>query len=250
MASIDPGEFKFTKGELGQSPTFYVPATDRDKAIGRLQMMAGDPSLPAECEEQEQARVYLRQIIREDPELRHRLKFWKQYVDAPNGRERLFKEIVLPKMMEQMRFGRSAQQNYDWWNDPISSYYKKDVCKDTSQYVMSPWYRGMYYQYSDASGLWNKFVDRGWLYAIVGAGLFFWSRGWYVRHFGSGRCIEQIKRAKHSRRYYGRGLPTLPNPAMFVRNQMVLQAITRKMIRDGKAHNLHVQQALNVMKPQ
>merc|ERR1712003_96416 len=88
----------------------------------------------------------------------------------------------------------------------------------------------------------------GWI--EVGCMLWYWSRGWYVRHFGTGRCIEMIKRAKHSRRYYGRTVPVVPNPAVFVRNQMVLQAITRKMIREGKAHNLHVQQALNSMPKQ
>ena len=95
--SLNMGEFKFNKGTFSNSPTFYTPATDRDKAIARLQMMAGDPTVPAECEEQEEARKYLKQVIREDPELRQRLKFWKQYVDAPNGRERIYKEIVLPK---------------------------------------------------------------------------------------------------------------------------------------------------------
>ena len=95
--SIDVGDFQFTKGTFSNSPTFYTPATDRDKAIARLQMMAGDPSIPAECEEQAEARKYLKQVIREDPELRQRLKFWKQYIDAPNGRERMYKEIVLPK---------------------------------------------------------------------------------------------------------------------------------------------------------
>ena len=43
------------------------------------------------------ARNALKQLIREDDELRQRLKFWKQYVDAPNGKERLYKEVVLPK---------------------------------------------------------------------------------------------------------------------------------------------------------
>eukprot|EP00484_Ammonia_sp_Unknown_P031177 CAMPEP_0197033544 /NCGR_PEP_ID=MMETSP1384-20130603/11929_1 /TAXON_ID=29189 /ORGANISM="Ammonia sp." /LENGTH=251 /DNA_ID=CAMNT_0042463363 /DNA_START=75 /DNA_END=830 /DNA_ORIENTATION=- len=242
--SINLGEFKFTKGELGTSPTFYTPATDRDKAIGRLQMMAGDPSVPAECEEQEEARMYLKRVIREDPELRHRLKFWKQYVDAPNGRERLYKEIVLPKMIEQMRFGRSAQTDYDYFNHPYG-FYTREPYKNSSQYTMSPWYRGMYWQYSDSSSLYNKFFDKGWIYIIGGVGLWYWTKGWYLRNFGTARCLTMIKRAKHSRRYYGRTVPVVPNPAMFVRNQMVLQAITRKMIREGKAHNLHVQQALN-----
>merc|ERR1712176_815638 len=116
------------------------------------QMMAGDPSKPAECEEQEEARKYLKQIIREDPELRQRLKFWKQYVDAPNGRERLYKEIVLPKMIEQMRFGRAAQSDYDYYNHPFGLYY--------------------------------NWMDRGWMYVLAGGILWSWSRGWYVRHFG------------------------------------------------------------------
>eukprot|EP01084_Bolivina_argentea_P133626 235838_1 len=248
MAMDRMGDFKFAKGELGMSPTFYTPATDRDKAIGRLQMMAGDPSQPAECEEQEEARQFLKQIIREDPELRQRLKFWKQYVDAPNGKERLYKEIVLPKLFEQMRFGRSATQNMDYWNHPYGIYHNQ-VEQNTTQFAMSPWFRGWSWQYSDSSGLINKWIDRGWAYALGGGLLFMWTRGWYKRYFGSKRCIEMIKRAKHSRRYYGRTVPIVPNPAVFVRNQMVLQAITRKMIREGKAHNLHVQQALNVTKP-
>ena len=90
---------KHGKGEFSSSPTFYTPATHREKAIGRLQAMAGDPSLPATCEEREEARKYLRKIIREDPELRQRLKYWKQFIDAPNGRERIYKEIVMPKCM-------------------------------------------------------------------------------------------------------------------------------------------------------
>eukprot|EP01084_Bolivina_argentea_P241519 405431_1 len=242
------GDFKFTPGTFGMSPTFYTPATDRDKAIGRLQMMAGDPSLPAECQEQEEARQYLKQLIREDPELRHRLKFWKQYVDAPNGKERLYKEIVLPKMIEQMRFGRAAQQDHDYFNHPWACYYNEPH-KMTSQYVMSPWFRGMFWEYEDSSGLITKWVDRGWAYALGGGLLLLWTRGWWMRHFGTKRCLMMIKRAKHSRRYYGRTVPIVPNPAVFVRNQMVLQAITRKMIKEGKAHNLHVQQALNSVKP-
>ena len=157
--------------------------------------------------------------------------------------------IILYTVIEQMRFGRSGQTDYEWFNHPLGIYHP-ELYKHSSQYTMSPWYRGMYYQYSDRHGLWNKWVDQGWIYALVGTGLFIWSRGWYIRHFGTRRCLEMIKRAKHSRRYYGRTVPVVPNPAVFVRNQMVLQAITRKMIRDGKAHNLHVQQALNSMKPQ
>ena len=91
--------FKLNKGAFGESPTLYTPATDRERAIGRLHEMAGDPSKPATCIEQEEARQYLKEIIRSDPELRKRLKYWKQFVDAPNGKERLYKEIVLPKCM-------------------------------------------------------------------------------------------------------------------------------------------------------
>merc|ERR1712130_895428 len=138
-----------------------------DKAIARLQMMAGDPSIPAECEEQEEARKYLKQIIREDPELRQRLKFWKQYVDAPNGKERLYKEIVLPKMIEQMRFGRAAQSDYDYFNHPFGLYHRA-THKASSQYAMSPWYRGQFWQYEDSSSLINKWMDRGWAYVLAG----------------------------------------------------------------------------------
>ena len=150
-------------------------------------------------------------------------------------------------MIEQMRFGRAAQQDHDYGNHPLGIYYN-ETPKVSSQYAMSPWFRGFYWQYTDADQLWNKWLDRGWAYTVGGGLLFLWTRGWYMRHFGTKRCLEMIKRAKHSRRYYGRTVPTVPNPAVFVRNQMVLQAITRKMIRDGKAHNLHVQQALNSVK--
>lgn len=149
-------------------------------------------------------------------------------------------------VIEQMRFGRSAQQDHDYGNHPLGIYW--EIPKVSSQYAMSPWFRGFYWQYTDADQLWNKWLDRGWAYALGGGLLYFWTKGWYMRHFGTKRCLEMIKRAKHSRRYYGRTVPTVPNPAVFVRNQMVLQAITRKMIRDGKAHNLHVQQALNSVK--
>lgn len=148
-----------------------------------------------------------------------------------------------------MRFGRSAQTDYEYFNHPMGIYYT-ELYKQSSQYTMSPWFRGMYYQYSDHSGLFNKWIDRGWMYTVGGLALIIWTRGWYIRHFGTKRCLDMIKRAKHSRRYYGRTVPVVPNPAVFVRNQMVLQAITRKMIREGKAHNLHVQQALNSVRPQ
>ena len=97
MTSFDPYKHSHRSGEFENSPTYYLPATERERAIGRLQEMAGDPSIPPQCPEQEEARKYLRQVIREDPILRNRLKYWKQYVDAPNGKERLYKEVVLPK---------------------------------------------------------------------------------------------------------------------------------------------------------
>ena len=58
-----------------------------------------------------------------------------------------------------------------------------------------------------------------------------------------------IKNAKNSRRYFGKAVPIIPFPAVYVRNKMVLQAVTRKMIREGRAHNIHVQQGLNSIRP-
>merc|ERR1712154_606190 len=86
----------------------------------------------------------------------------------------------------------------------------RGIPKVSSQYTMSPWWRGFYWQYSDADQLWNKWQDRGWIYALGGGLLFLWTKGWYMRHFGTKRCLEMIKRAKHSRRYYGRLFPRCP----------------------------------------
>ena len=68
-------------------PCFHTPSTDRDTAIGRLHEMAGDPSIPSTCAEQEAARQVVKKIIREDPELRQRVRYYKQFVDAPNGKD-------------------------------------------------------------------------------------------------------------------------------------------------------------------
>lgn len=57
-----------------------------------------------------------------------------------------------------------------------------------------------------------------------------------------------IRNAKNSRRYFGKVVPQVPLPAINVRNQMVIQAVTRKMIREGRAHNLHVQQGINTLR--
>ena len=152
-----------SKGEFSSSPTFYTPSTDRDRAIGRLHEIAGDPSIPAKHPEQEEARAYLRQIIREDPELRARLKYWKQYVDAPNGKERLYKEVVLPKLFEQQRFRRTAYLDYDYYCHPWSWDPKR-----SSQFSMSPWFKGFFWQYSDKTQLWNYYYDHYVIHALVG----------------------------------------------------------------------------------
>lgn len=103
------GEFRFANndGPHATSSTYYPGATERERAIARLHTMAGDPSIEAVCEEQEEARQLLKQLIREDPELRSRLRFWKQFADAPNGKERLWKEIVLPKCMSDTKHMRN-----------------------------------------------------------------------------------------------------------------------------------------------
>lgn len=228
------------KGDMDDSPTFYQPATDRERAIARLQTIAGDPTRPVVCEEQQEARDYLRQLVREDPELRARLRYWKQFVDAPNGKERLYKEVVLPKLFEQMRFRRTAYHDSDYYTVPWSF----DPNRSLS-YFTSPWFQGFCWHYSDATQLWNYYYDNKWVHTAVLFTMAIWTRGWWIRHFGSRRAMIMIKNAKNSRRYFGKVVPRVPHPAMTVRNKMVLQAITRKMIRDGKAHNIHVQQALN-----
>jgi hypothetical protein len=201
--------------------------------------MAGDPSIESVCAEQEEARQLLKKIIREDPQLRARLRFWKQYADAPNGKERLWKEVVLPKLFEQMVFRRSASHNCDYFNHPLT------MSAPSTELVLSPWWPGYGYNYSDPWALWNKAWDKHVPQVLIFVGMCIWTRGWWVRSFGTARSVAMIKFARNSRRYYGRHVPKIPNPAMFIRNQMVLQAVTRKMIREGKGHNIHVQQALN-----
>lgn len=240
-----PGWFKFRGGEFSSSPTFYTVASDRERALGRLQEMAGDPSQPAACEEQAEAREYLRVIIREDPELRERLRYYKQFVDAPNGKERLYKEVIMPKMFEKMRFRRTPFYNWDYL---FKNYHLQFGSRYTVDYSHSPWFEGFRYHYPTKEGLISWWKDHYVPEIVFFFLLWKYTSGFWHNYSMSFRVTECIKRAQNSRRYYGRHVPNVAAPAHYVRNKYVLQAITRKMLREGKAHPIHVQQALNSLK--
>jgi len=110
---------------------------------------------------------------------------------------------------------------------------------------MSPWHGGYYFQHPNAQSLWRELVDYKVPHIAAISVLVVWTRGFYLKYFGDSKAGDMLRNAKASRRYYGRIVPRVPLPAHSVRNQMVLQAITRKMILEGKAHNIHIQQALN-----
>lgn len=210
------------------SPAYSYPATDRDRAIARLSMLCGDPLRPPEIREEKEAREFFKIVMQTDPDLRKTTEYVKDIVTSPDGEARLWREVMVPELLQQMRY-EGGKFNYDKFNSPWFAFPERFVTFNRPSF-----------------GSWAEFDEHMQsknLYWKIGVyTLAFMTICWFRRkcYFWSPTALVTAKYSRLSRRYYGKTFDKIPPTPVYLRNEISKQAITQKMIRDGRAWSAHV----------
>jgi len=214
------------------SPTYHYPATDRDRAITRLSVLSGNPLLPAVDEEEKEAREFFTIVMQTDPDLRKNTEYVKEILASPDGEGRLWREMVLPDILQMMRY-KGGNYNYDRFNSPWFCFPERFVAVNRPSF-----------------GSWAEFdqhMRNGNYYWKIGIfTLSFYTLCWLRRkcYFWSQTALITAKYSRLSRRYYGKSFDKIPPTPVYLRNEITKQAITRKMVKENRAWKHHADNGL------
>jgi len=213
------------------SPSYYFPATDRERAITRLSMLCGDPLGVPISEEEVEAREYFKLVMQTDEDLRTTTEYVKGILKDPNGEARLWREIVLPDILQYMRY-QGGKYHYDKFNSPWFTFPERFVA----------WNRPSFGTWAEFDNHMRNHEYYGNMYWNIGVGvLMFYSLCWLRRkcYFWSPTALVTAKYCRLSRRYYGQAFDKIPPTPVYLRNEITKQAITRKMVREGRSWGPH-----------
>jgi len=214
---------------FSSSPRYFYPATDRDRAITKLSMLAGDVLKEPDSIEQIEAREYFTKVMNEDYDLRQATDYVKEILADPEGEERLYREVVVPNLMQHHRY-HGGMHNYDKFNSPWFAFPERFVAYQRPSFAT--WHE------------WDNYFREGnWYYTWLFYATCFYTVCWFRRktYAWSTFSMTVAKYARLSRRYYGKSFDKIPPTATYIRNELSKQAIVRKMAKDGRAWAVHVE---------
>lgn len=214
---------------FASSPRYFYPSSDRDRAITRLSMLAGDPLKDPDSIEMIEAREYFTTVMQTDPDLRKATEYVKDIITDPEGEDRLYREVVMPSLLQYNRY-KGGQRGYDKFNSPWFTFPERMVSVRRPSFAT--WHE------------WDNYLREGnWYYTWL-----FWTTCLYTfmgirrkTFLWAGISMTVAKYSRLSRRYYGKTFDKIPPTATYLRNEMAKQAIVRRMAKDGRAWAAHIE---------